>query len=117
LAFLVDCNSLPNRHLAARIWIIGFHTIGMFSAAIPIAIAVVLIVREKATLLGICVGVIATTVAVLPSLTPSIWPLVWNSHPIFFITDQIKLLIAVPVAIWIIQKLLPQNGLPTAAFR
>ncbi len=109
--------AFPNRHVAALIWIIGSHTIGVFSAAIPIAFATMLIVRGQAMLLGIIVGVIATILAVSPSLTPDIWPLVWNSHPIFFITDQIKLLVAVPVAIWIIRKLLPQNGLPVAAFR
>jgi hypothetical protein len=80
------------------IWIVGWHTIGVFSAAIPIAVAAVLIVREQATLLGIIVGVIATTIGVLPSLSPDIWPLVWNNHPIYFISDHIKLLVAVPLA-------------------
>lgn len=108
--------AFPNRHIAALIWIIGSHTIGVLSAAIPVAIAAVLLVRAQAMLLGVIVGVIATSLGVLPSLTPDIWPLVWNTHPIYFITDQIKLLVAVPVAIWIIQKLLSQRGLPTAAF-
>jgi hypothetical protein len=99
------------------IWIVGWHTIGVFSAAIPIAVAAVLIVREQATLLGIIVGVIATTIGVLPSLSPDIWPLVWNNHPIYFIFDHIKLLVAVPLAAWIIRKLFSQSGLPTAAFR
>ena|SRR5258708_7886129 len=108
--------TFPNRHMAVLIWIIGSHTIGVFSAAIPIAIAAVLIVREQAMLLGIIVGVVATIVGVLPSLTPDIWPLIWNSHPIYFITDQIKLLVAVPVAVWIIRWLMPQSGLRTAAF-
>jgi hypothetical protein len=107
----------PSRHFAAVAWIIGSHTIGVFSAAIPIAIAAVLIVREQAMLLGIVAGVIATILGVLPSLTPDIWPLVWNSHPIYFITDQIKLLVAVPITIWIIRRLMPQSGLRTAAFR
>jgi hypothetical protein len=109
--------SFPSRHMAALIWIIGSHTIGVLSAAIPIAIAAVLIVREQAMLLGIVAGVIATILGVLPSLTPDIWPLVWNSHPIYFITDQIKLLVAVPITIWIIRRLMPQSGLRTAAFR
>jgi hypothetical protein len=106
-----------NQHAAARIWIIGSHTIAVFSAAIPIAIAAVLIVREQAMLLGIIVGTIATLLGTLPSLTPDIWPLIWNSHPIYFITDQIKLLAAVPVAVWIIRRLMRQSGLRTAAFR
>src|ERR1700722_4459200 len=108
--------TLPNRHVAALIWIIGSHTIGVFSAAIPIAFATVLVLRKQAMLLGIIVGVIATILAVLPSLAHDIWPLVWNSHPIFFITDQVKLLVAVPAAIWIIRKLMPKSASPTAAF-
>jgi hypothetical protein len=63
---------------------VGWHTIGVFSAAIHIAVAAaVLIVREQATLLRIIVGVIATTLGVLPSLSPDIWPLVWNNYPIY----------------------------------
>jgi hypothetical protein len=108
--------TLPNRHVAALIWIIGTHTIGVFFAAFPIAFATVLVLRKQAMLLGIIAGVIATILAVLPSLTHDIWPLVWNNHPIFFITDQIKLLVAVPITIWIIRKLVPKNALPTAAF-
>jgi hypothetical protein len=106
-----------NRRMAVLIWIIGSHTIGVLSAAVPIAIAAVLIVRERAMLLGIIVGAIATLLGILPSLTPDIWPLIWNSHPIYFITDQIKLLAAVPVAVWIIRRLMPQSGLRMAAFR
>jgi hypothetical protein len=106
-----------NRHMAVLIWIIGSHTIGVLSAAVPIAIAAVLIVRVRAMLLGIIVGAIATLLGILPSLTPDIWPLIWNSHPIYFITDQIKLLAAVPVAVWIIRRLMPQSGLRMAAFR
>jgi hypothetical protein len=108
--------TLPNRHVAALFWIIGTHTVGLFFAAFPIAFATVLVLRKQAMLLGIIVGVIATILAVLPSLTHDIWPLVWNNHPIFFITDQIKLLVAVPVAIWIIRKVVPKSALPKAAF-
>jgi hypothetical protein len=98
------------------IWIIGSHTIGVFSAAIPIAFATVLVLRNQAMLLGIVVGVIATILSVWPSLTQDIRPLVWNNHPIFFITDQVKLLGGVPAAIWIIRKLMPERASPTAAF-
>jgi hypothetical protein len=107
----------PSRHIAAVTWLVGLHTIGVFSAALPIAVAAVVIVRERAAMLGLIVGVIATTFAVLPSLSPDIWPLVWSSHPIFFITDQIKLLAAVPFAALIIRKLFAGSEFPTTAFR
>jgi hypothetical protein len=107
--------SFPNRRIAALIWIVGTHTIGVCAAAIPVAVAAVLVLRERAMLLGTIAGVIATVLAVLPSLTPAIWPLVWSSHPIFFVTDQIQLLIAIPVPIWVIRTIVSHNRLPTGA--
>jgi len=107
--------SFPNRRIAALVWIVGTHTIGVCAAAIPVAIAAAVVLREQAMLLGTIAGAIATVLAVLPSLTPDIWPLVWSSHPIFFVTDQIKLLIAIPAIIWVIRTILSHNRLPTAA--
>lgn len=107
----------PSRHVAALTWMVGLHTIGVFSAAVPIAIATAVIVREHAALLGVIVGVITATLAVLPSLSPDIWPLIWNAHPILFITDQSKILAAVPIAAVIVRKLFSNNGFPTTAFR
>jgi hypothetical protein len=86
----------------------------VISAAIPIAVVAVAIVRERAVLLGILAAVIATRLGILPSLLPDIWPLVWNNHPIFFITDQIKLLVAVPFAAWIIRKPFSRSEFPIA---
>ena len=108
--------ALPNRHVAALIWIIGTHTMGVLFAAFPIAFATMRVLRKQAMLLGIIVGVIATIFAIFPSLRQDIWPLVWNNHPIFFVTDQIELLVAVPIAISIMRKLAPKSALPTAAF-
>jgi len=107
----------PSRHIGAVTWMIGLHTIAVFSAAIPVAVAAVLIVRERAALLGAIVSVIATTIAVLPSLSRDIWPLIWNNHPIYFVTDQIKLLVAVPIVAWMIRRLFPDSGFPMTAFR
>jgi hypothetical protein len=107
----------PSRHIGAVTWMIGLHTIAVFSAAIPVAVAAVFIVREQAALLGAVVSVIATIIAVLPSLSRDIWPLIWNNHPIYFVTDQIKLLVAVPIVAWIIRKVFPDAGFSTAAFR
>jgi hypothetical protein len=107
----------PSRHIAALTWIVGLHTIGVFSAALPIAVVAVLIAREQAALLGAIVGIIATAFAVVSSLRPDIWQLIWNNHPIYFVTDQIKLLVAVPISAWIIRKLLAHSRLSTTAFR
>jgi hypothetical protein len=64
----------PSRHFAAITWMVVLHTIGVFSAAVPIA-------------------------------------------PVYFVTDQIKLLVAVPFAASLIRKLSASNGLPMTAFR
>ena len=108
---------LPSRHVAAVAWMVALHTIGVLSAAVPIAFVAVVIVRKEAVFLGAIVGVLATILAVLPSLSAHIWPIVWNSHPVYFVTDQIKLLVAVPFAAWLIRKLSASNGLPMTAFR
>lgn len=107
----------PNQHIAAVTWLVCVHTIGVISAAIPIAAMAVVIARERAVLLGILAAAIATTLGILSSLPSATWPLVWNSHPVFFITDQIKLLGAVPFGAWIIRKLLSSSGFPTTALR
>jgi hypothetical protein len=107
----------PSRHFAAVAWMVILHTVGVFSAAVPIAFAAVIIVRKEAVLLGAIAGVMATMLAVLLSLSPHIWPIVWGSHPVFFVTDQIKLLAAVPIAAWLIRKISANNGLSATAFR
>jgi hypothetical protein len=105
-----------SRHVAAITWIVVLHTIGVFFAAVPIVFAAVIIVRREAVLLGAIVSVLATILAVLPSLSSHIWPIVWNSHPVYFVTDQIKLLVAVPFATWLIRKLSARNGAPMTSF-
>lgn len=105
----------PSRHFAAVLWLVVLHTTGVLSAAVPIAFAAVIIVRKKAVFLGAIVGLLATILAVLPSLSQQIWPIVWNSHPVFFITDQIKLLVAVPFVVWLIRKLSAGDGRPMTA--
>jgi hypothetical protein len=107
----------PSRHFAAVLWLVVLHTTGVLSAAVPIAFAAVIIVRKEAVFLCAIVGLLATILAVLPSLSPHIWPIAWNSHPIFFITDQIKLLVAVPFVAWLIRRLSAGDGRPMTASR
>jgi hypothetical protein len=101
-----------SRHVAAITWMVVLHTIGVFLAAAPIAFAAVIIRCREAVFLGAIVGLLATIPAVLPSLSSHILPIVWNSHPVYFVTDQIKLLVAVPFATWLIRKLSARNGAP-----
>ena len=100
--------AFPTRHLVAIIWLVLVHTLGVLAAALPIAVAAILIRRDRAAQLGICVGAVATIAGIYPALSPTIWPLLWDSHPVFFVTDTLKLIAAVPVVAWAIQKL-PSN--------
>jgi hypothetical protein len=101
----------PTRHLAVITWLITLHSVAVLLAALPVAVATVLIARREAVLLGLTVAVLATVVAVAPSLSSTIWPLIWDSHPIFFITDQIKLIVAVPAVAWVLRAASSNNRL------
>jgi hypothetical protein len=73
-----------------------------------LAAASVVIARDRAAQLGALAGVLATAVAIFPTLNPTIWPLIWNNHPVFFVTDQLKLLVAIPFLAWVIRKASPE---------
>jgi hypothetical protein len=103
--------AFPTRHIAVVIWLVSVHTLAVLSAAFPVALASVVIGRSRAALLGAVAGVLATVVAIFPSLSPTIWPLIWNNHPVYFVTDQLKLLVAVPFLVWVIRRASSNNRL------
>ena len=92
-----------SRHVGAVMWLVTLHTAAVLLAALPIGAAAVIVARKKAVLLGLIAASLATVVAVAPSLGPTIWPTVWRSHPVFFVTDQIKLVVAVPFIAWVLR--------------
>jgi hypothetical protein len=96
--------SFPSRHIAAVIWVVSLHTTAVLCAAFPIAVAAVLITRDKAMQLGAVIGVLATALAIAPSLSPTIWPIIWHSQPVLFITDHIKIAAAVPLLAWVLRR-------------
>jgi MFS family permease len=99
----------PSRHVGAVMWLVTLHTAAVLLAALPIGIAAVMIARKKAVLLGLIAASLATAAAVAPSLAPTIWPTVWGSHPVFFVTDQIKLVVAVPIIAWVLRAASSNN--------
>lgn len=99
----------PNRHVGAVIWLATLHTAAVLTAALPIGIAAVILARKKAVLLGLIAALLATVAAVAPSFAPTIWPIVWGSHPVFFVTDQIKLIVAVPFIAWVLRRASSNN--------
>jgi hypothetical protein len=66
----------PTRHIAATAWLVTLHTIAVIAAALPIAIACVVIARDRAVQLGVISSTLMTLVSILPLLRPTIWPLV-----------------------------------------
>jgi hypothetical protein len=100
----------PSRQVGGVMWLVTLHTAAVLLAALPIGVAAVIIARTKAVLLGLIAALLATVAAVAPSLAPNIWPIVWSS-PVFFVTDQIKLIVAVPFVAWVILGATSNNRL------
>jgi hypothetical protein len=101
----------PTRHIAATAWMVTLHTVAVLTAALPVAIASIVIARKRAIQLGAIAGVLATVASMIPSLGPTVWPAIWQGHPVFFVTDQIKLIIAVPFVAWVILGVSSNNRL------
>jgi MFS family permease len=99
----------PSRHVGAVMWLVTLHTAAVLLAALPIGVAAVIIARKKAVLLGLIAAFLATMAAIAPSLAPSIWTIVWGSHPVFFVTDHIKLVVAVPFIAWVLRSASSNN--------
>ena len=99
----------PSRHVGAVTWLVILHTSAVLLAALPIGIAAVIVARKEAVLLGLIAASLATVAAVAPLLAPSIWPIVWSGHPVFFVTDQIKLVVAVPFVAWVLRRAFSNN--------
>jgi F0F1-type ATP synthase membrane subunit c/vacuolar-type H+-ATPase subunit K len=100
--------AFPSSNVGLRIWAVAEHSVAVLSAALPVGVAAVLCSRQNAVQLGLIAGSIATVAAVAPSLTATIWPLIWN-HPVFFVTDQIKLIGAVPFVAWVLRSASSNN--------
>jgi MFS family permease len=98
----------PSRHVGAVMWLVTLHTAAVLLAALPIGIAAVIIGRRRAVLLALVAAALATLGSIAPSFAPTIWPNVW-SHPLFFVTDQIKLVVAVPFIAWVLRAASSNN--------
>lgn len=96
--------AFPSRHIGLTTWLVAEHSLAVLAAALPIGVAAVLCFRQNAVQLGFIAASIATLAAVSPSLTPTIWPVIWSNHPVFFVTDQIKLIVAVPFVAWVLRS-------------
>jgi hypothetical protein len=99
----------PTRHIAAVTWLVVLHTAAVLSAALPVAVAAVVLSRQQAVQLALVAAALATAAAIIPSLSPTLWPIMWNSHPVFFVTDPIKLIVAVPFIAWVLRRASSNN--------
>ncbi|MFZ0547852.1 MAG: hypothetical protein WAM60_20570 [Candidatus Promineifilaceae bacterium] len=99
-----------SRSVASYAYLIGTHTIGVLLAAVPIAAAIVYAFPRK------CMNA-----ALLVSLPPvvdlivGIWMFGGIAEPrsleytIFYVTDGLKIGLAVPVIAWFLSRYLPYN--------
>ena len=101
--------AFPSRLSGALAWVIVLHSAFVLCAALPVAVAAVAIAKKRATQLGLLAAVLATIASMFPLIGSTAWSLVWNSEPILFVTDQIKLIVAVPFIAWIIQRTSSNN--------
>jgi hypothetical protein len=98
-----------SRHIGVITWVVGLHTAAVLAAALPIAVSALVLARKNAVQLGLLAAALATAAAVIPSLSPTILPLIWASEPVFFITDQVKLIAAVPILAWVLRAASSNN--------
>ena len=101
--------AFPTRYEAVITWLVVLHTAAVLWAALPVAVAAVVLARKKAVQLGLVAAVLATAAAIIPSLSSTIWPIICNSHPVFFVTDHIKLIVAVPFIAWVLRSASSNN--------
>ncbi|HEY2808497.1 MAG TPA: hypothetical protein VGI91_06855 [Steroidobacteraceae bacterium] len=87
-------------------WIIATYTLGVLAAAVPVALGALL--NTRAFLMGMVASALAVAVAAYPSFRPDIWALIWANHPGYFFLDQLKMLVAVPLLVWLF-RWLPSN--------
>lgn len=93
----------PTRRIGVLGWLIALHTAAVSFAALPVAVAAVIIARSHAILLALTAAVLATATAAIPLFSSTIWPIIWSSEPVFFVTDQVKLIVAVPFFGWVLR--------------
>ncbi len=99
------------KHVGFTVWIITQHSVAVVGAAIPVAIGAVLLARPAAVQVGLLTGLIAAVAALVPPLTAGTFLLEWGAHPVFFVTDQIKVIFAVPFFAWVLRAASSNNRL------
>ena len=103
--------AFPTKDAAALSWLIATHTAAVLAAAAPVALASLSMLPGRPVLLAAIAGLAVTVVELLPETTPELWPLEWGAHPVFFVTDQLKIIVAMPVLVWLLRKLPSGAGL------
>jgi len=100
----------PTRLSGVLGWLILLHTASVLFAAFPVAVAALAIARKNAVQLGLLAAGLATVADILPVFSSTVGPLIWKSHPVFFVTDHVKLIIAVPLLVWVLGRATSNNS-------
>jgi hypothetical protein len=103
-------SAFPTRSIAAQSWLIGIHTSIVLLAAAPVALASLWLLPTRTALLAALAGLAVAVVEVLPATTPELWRVVWGAHPVFFVTDNLKIIFAMPLLVWLLRRLPSNTG-------
>jgi len=94
---------------ASYAYLIGTHTIGVFVAALPIAFVVILVFPSRPYWIALLVSL-----PPLVDLAFAIWMFGGIGHAsfeftVFYITDGLKIILAIPLLAWLLSSRLPRN--------
>ncbi len=97
------------RLIGALGWLIALHTTAVLLAALPVAFAAVIFMRTKAVLLALTAAVLVAATDVVLVSNSSFWPIIWNDHPMLFVTDHLKIVVAAPLIACVLRAAWPDN--------
>jgi len=84
------------------------NTSAMCIAALPVALAARFFFGPSASALSAAASLFAVAVAVIPSLGSEVWPLIHGASLVYFVVDNLKMILILPLITWVLDKL-PSN--------
>jgi hypothetical protein len=97
----------PSKLIAVRVWLFVMHTCAILLSAAPVALLVRLLIPAHRVLICVCAAVVALVAANLP-LHLDLLAMSLAQHPILWVMDVLKVLLALPFLAWAF-RLAPSN--------
>jgi hypothetical protein len=103
-------SALPSKDLAAQSWLNLVHTSAVLVAAAPVALVSLWRLQIRTALPTAIAGLVVAVVEALPRATPELWPSAWGAQSVYFVTNQLKIILAMPLLAWLLRKLPSNTG-------